>query len=74
MPEFTGYDIINELEKSGKIKEQNIIVLTASAITSDQSDSLQKQGVKSCLKKPVTPEILLKVISSCHQIDWFQDS
>ena len=66
MPEFTGYDIINELEKSGKIKEQNIIVLTASAITSNQSDSLQKQGVKSCLKKPVTPDILLKVISSCH--------
>ena len=66
MPEFTGYDIINELEKSGKIKEQNIIVLTASAITPDQSDSLQKQGVKSCLKKPVTPDILLKVIAPFH--------
>lgn len=66
MPEFTGYDIINELQKNGKIKEQNIIVLTASVITSDQSDSLQKQGVKSCLKKPVTPDVLLKVIASCH--------
>jgi DNA-binding response OmpR family regulator len=66
MPEFTGYDIINELEKSGKIKEQNIIVLTALAITPEQSDLLQKQGVKSCLKKPVTPEVLLKVIASCH--------
>lgn len=66
MPEFSGYDIINELEKSGKIKEQNIIILTALAITLEQMNSLQKQGVKSCLKKPVTPDILLKVISSFH--------
>ena len=66
MPEFSGYDIINELEKNGKIKEQNIIVLTASAITTEQMNSLQVQGVKSCLKKPVTPDVLLKVISSFH--------
>jgi len=64
MPEFTGYDVINELEKNGKLKEQNIIVLTASSITTLQSDDLLKRGVKSCLKKPVTAEILLKVISS----------
>lgn len=66
MPEFSGYDIINELEKNGKIKEQCIIVLTASAITTEQINSLQTQGVKSCLKKPVTPDVLLKVISSFH--------
>lgn len=64
MPEFSGYDIINELEKNGKIKEQNIIVLTASAITTEQMNSLQTQGVKSCLKKPVSPDVLLKIISS----------
>lgn len=64
MPEFTGYDVINELEKNGKLQEQNIIVLTASSITTQQSDDLLKRGVKSCLKKPVTAEILLKVISS----------
>jgi CheY-like chemotaxis protein len=61
-PEFSGYDVINELEKTGRIKEQNIIVLTASAISSEQADSLLKQGVKSCLRKPVTPDILLKTI------------
>ncbi len=66
MPEFSGYDIINELEKTGRISEQNIIVLTASAISTEQINSLQVQGVKSCLKKPVTPDVLLKIISSFH--------
>jgi DNA-binding response OmpR family regulator len=64
MPNFTGYDIIDDLERNGKLAEQNIIILTASALTTEQSDSLLKRGVKSCLKKPVTPDILLKVISS----------
>jgi two-component system, OmpR family, response regulator len=64
MPDFTGYDIIDDLEKNGIIQEQKIIILTASIITTEQSDSLVKRGVKSCLRKPVTPEILLKMMSS----------
>jgi DNA-binding response OmpR family regulator len=64
MPHFSGYDIIDDLEKNGKLTEQKIIILTASAITNEQMDSLLKRGIKSCLKKPVTPDILLKIISS----------
>src|SRR5579863_7382256 len=64
MPNFSGYDIIDKLEKIKKISEQNIIILTASAITQEQTDSLLKRGVKACLKKPVSPDILLKIISS----------
>ncbi|MGI0046680.1 MAG: response regulator transcription factor [Nitrosotalea sp.] len=64
MPEFSGFDIINELEKDGKIKNQNIIVLTASSITTDKINLLLKQGVKSYLKKPVTPEELLATVMS----------
>jgi two-component system, OmpR family, response regulator len=66
MPEFSGYDVIDELEKNGRIKEQNIIVLTASSISADSINSLLKRGIKSCLTKPVTPDILLKTISSIH--------
>lgn len=66
MPEFSGYDIIDDLEKNGKLKEQNIIVLTASPISNEISNSLLKRGVKSCLKKPATPDVLLKTISSMH--------
>lgn len=64
MPEFSGYDIINDLEKSEKIWEQNIVVLTASSIGLDRVNSLLKQGVKSCLKKPVDPEVLLDTVLS----------
>ncbi|MDE1829965.1 MAG: response regulator transcription factor [Thaumarchaeota archaeon] len=67
MPEFSGYDIIDELGKSGKIKDQNIIVLTASSIASDKINLLLKQGIKSCLKKPVTPEVLLDILSSVQK-------
>ena len=67
MPEFSGYDVINELERNGKIKNQNIVVLTASSITTDRVNSLLKQGIKSCLKKPVTPEVLLDTVDSIWQ-------
>lgn len=66
MPEFSGYDIIDALEKSDKIKEQNIIVLTASPISTDTINSLLKRGVRSCLRKPVTPDVLLETISLMH--------
>jgi two-component system, OmpR family, response regulator len=64
MPNFSGYDIIDALEKTKKISEQNIIILTASAVSQNQMNLLLKRGVKACLKKPVSPEILLKIISS----------
>ncbi|HJW19567.1 MAG TPA: response regulator [Candidatus Nitrosotalea sp.] len=64
MPEFSGYDFIDDLEKNEKLHEQNIVVLTASSITPVQSNALLKRGIKSCLNKPVTAETLLHTISS----------
>lgn len=66
MPKFSGFDVIDDLEKKGKIKEQNIIVLTAAYISADVVSSLLEKGVKFCLKKPLTPEILLDAVSSIH--------
>ena len=53
MPEFSGMDVIDSLEKSGEIKEQKIIVLTASAIHDTLEDDLAKKGVHMLLRKPV---------------------
>lgn len=64
MPEFTGFDVVNDLSKTGEIKNQNIVVLTAATVSKDQIDSLLKAGVKSFLKKPVSPEALLTTITS----------
>ncbi len=64
MPGFTGLDIIDALEKSGKIKEQKIIVLTASTPTDDLMNDLKKRGVHIVLNKPVDVDLLLKILKS----------
>ncbi len=62
MPEFTGVDVIEELNKSGKIKDNKIILFTASSITDGEIDNLIKKGAHPCLKKPVKLAVLLQVI------------
>jgi two-component system OmpR family response regulator len=59
MPEFSGSDIIDALCKSGKIKNQNIITLTASLISDEIESTLKSKGVRLCLKKPIDPDVLL---------------
>src|SRR5207245_7195980 len=65
MPEFSGYDVIESLEVTGKLKEQKLIVLTASSITEGKMKELEKRGVYTCIKKPVQLNELVKVIQSC---------
>lgn len=67
MPEFSGYDVIESLEVTGKLKEQKLIVLTASAITEGKMKELEKKGIYLCMKKPVQLNELAKVIQSCAE-------
>ena len=62
MPEFSGRDVIDALHKSGKIKNQNIVTLTASIISYDDESMLKRKGVRLCLKKPIDPDVLLNHI------------
>ena len=64
MPEFSGFDIIDGITQNGKINDQTIIVLTASSISKEQEEQLIAKGVKSCLRKPVSPDVLLKTLAS----------
>ena len=59
MPEFSGLDVIDALHKSGQIKNQNIITLTASSISNEDESTLKGKGVHSCLTKPIDPDVLL---------------
>ena len=59
MPEFSGSDIIDVLYESGKIKNVNIVTLTASSISDEVESTLKSKGVHSCLKKPIDPDVLL---------------
>jgi len=64
MPEFSGMDIIDSLEKSGELKEQKIIVLTASARLDGIEDDLIKKGVCMLLRKPVGVDEIKDVLKN----------
>ena len=68
MPEFSGNDIIDTLYKNGKIKNQNIVTLTASSISYDNESILKNKGIRLCLKKPINPNVLLGHIQQFEKI------
>lgn len=68
MPGFSGSDIIDALYKSGKIKNQNIVTLTASSISDEDESNMKSKGVSLCLKKPIDPDVLLGHIQQFENI------
>ena len=65
MPEFCGRDIIEALEKEKILKDKKIIIFSAHTFTETQiNELLQKEGVHSCIKKPVKLGQLLTAITS----------
>jgi CheY-like chemotaxis protein len=65
MPEFDGYSVIKSLESNDQLKNNKIIVFTASTITQDELDELVNRGVTSYILKPIDIELLLsKIIES----------
>jgi len=62
MPEFSGKDVLESLEKENKIKNQKIILFTASSKSDEEISELIKKGAHSCLKKPIDPDELLNYL------------
>jgi len=63
MPEFSGIDVIESLKKSNRIKDQKIILFTASSATDKEIDVLlQYDGIKSCIRKPVDIHVLINKV------------
>jgi len=62
MPDFSGVDVVDNLHKSGKIKENKVVLFTASSISDGEIEALLKKGAHSCLKKPIKLAVLLQVI------------
>ena len=55
MPEFSGLDIIESLEKDGIMKDKKIIIFTAASISDYVIEKLKtKEGVHGLLKKPLS--------------------
>jgi len=64
MPEFSGIDVVNALNESGKIKENKIIIMTASVTVDEDLARLKEKGVHSILKKPVEIDALISTLKS----------
>ena len=63
MPEFSGMDVIESLKKSNKVKDQKIILFTASSATEKEIGELvQNEGVSSCIRKPVDITTLIEEV------------
>ncbi len=63
MPEFSGLDVIKSLEKNDRLKDQKIILFTASSATDKEIDVLlQNDGIKSCIRKPVDINVLINKV------------
>ena len=63
MPKFSGLDVIESLKKSNHLKDQNIIIFTASSASDKTIDELLKnEGISSCIRKPVKIKFLMKKI------------
>lgn len=67
MPEFSGFDLIDALEKDGLMKENKIVVLTASLISSEKEEAIKKQGVKYVLRKPIKSDALCSTLSKLSE-------
>jgi len=64
MPEFSGVDVIESLKTSNKLKDQKIILFTASSATDKEiGELLQNEGVSSCIRKPVKIKFLMSKIN-----------
>jgi len=65
MPKFSGIDIIETLERKKILKDQKIIIFSATDFTTREiNDLLKKKGVKGCLKKPIHLYELLTAVTS----------
>ena len=65
MPEVSGIDIIDALEKEKELEDQKIIILSALSFATNQiNDLLQKKGIHNCLKKPLQLQEILTAIST----------
>jgi len=64
MPEPTGENIIDELITDDLLKNNKIILFTASTIDDEAISKLISKGVHSCIRKPVDVTRLIKTLES----------
>jgi len=62
MPGVSGFDVVDRLSEEGIIKNQKIVLFTATAVTEKELEHLIDLGAHSTLQKPVDVDTLLDKI------------
>lgn len=64
MPDFTGLDFLENLKSNGKMRQNKIIVLTASNISKEEESDILQMGVRAVLRKPMKLDSLMDALVS----------
>jgi len=73
MPKFSGYDVLDAMEKENLSKDVPVIVLTAKELTRYEHDELSKRVVTVIKKTGISREELLPRLRSIFERIWCQD-
>jgi DNA-binding response OmpR family regulator len=67
MPEFSGFDIFNKLKEENLLRQNNILLFTASYITDEEIQSMVSAGAKGVIKKPASINNIIEEINKLSQ-------
>ena len=62
MPEFSGVDVIDTLDKEGLMNKQKVVIFTASSATEKEYGPMLEKGAHSVIKKPLDVDLLAEHI------------
>ena len=68
MPDFSGFDVLEELKKQGKIPN-NIFALTAMTLSDEQANNLNNTGIRKILHKPIEVDLLTNEMEKLQKED-----
>jgi DNA-binding response OmpR family regulator len=62
IPEFSGFDILNDLKQNGLVDSLNVVISTASSVSDSEKQAMMSLGAKDLLPKPFRIKELKAVI------------
>ena len=63
MPDMSGFQVIEDLNMNGTLKDKKLIVISALEIGPEGEENLLKKGVTAFLKKPFLVEDIEKLLN-----------
>ena len=67
MPNLSGIDILDTLDKEGTLQRKKIVLFTATPVSSTDFDFWKKKGLYGLIKKPARLVEILEILESVKQ-------